>query len=513
MLGHSVRTVKEALDARRRRPRRADRAARRAAGRRRRGARRRARRRRSAGWSPPAARRLVEPAGRRRPRNASCDPGPIAEMLEPEPQGRRRRPARRAGAGVGRLGARPAGPSAPLAGLGRRRRRRWSRAGTSSPATPNASPTRGARLLDARVALHRVTGGRSDQLPLQDQDAVARLVGARRRRRARAHARRSGARGRVDHPRPVGAAARGRGRPRNRRPGATATSATASRCATGASRSIPTRRSTRRACCVLRRAARSTGCQFEREHAQSHRSSSTTSSGRPRAATRSSRCSRAGRSAIGVFETLDHVGLLVRLLPEWEHVRARPQRNAYHRFTVDRHSLEAVAECAALLDPAEPVGQGLDGDVARRARADVLLLAALLHDIGKGRPGDHSDVGAETRTRGRGAHRARRRRHRRRSCGSCSNHLLLADTATRRDLNDELTITRFARRGRRPRPARRCCTRSRSATRARPDRRRGAPNKAALVRELWAKTDALLEEGARRRRRRSTQQPRRVAGR
>jgi len=55
-----------------------------------------------------------------------------------------------------------------------------------------------------------------------------------------------------------------------------------------------------------------------------------------------------GRGAIPVFETLDHVGLLVPLLPEWASVRARPQRNAYHRFTVDRHSLEAVAECVEL---------------------------------------------------------------------------------------------------------------------------------------------------------------------
>src|SRR5439155_3273818 len=104
----------------------------------------------------------------------------------------------------------------------------------------------------------------------------------------------------------------------------------------------------------------------------------------------------AGRGAIAVFETLDHVGVLVRLLPEWEHVRARPQRNAYHRFTVDRHSLEAVAESAALLDPSGADGAAFDGEVARRARRDVLLLGALLHDIAKGRPGDHSMVGEET---------------------------------------------------------------------------------------------------------------------
>ena len=57
-----------------------------------------------------------------------------------------------------------------------------------------------------------------------------------------------------------------------------------------------------------------------------------------------------GSAAISVIEALDHRGLWVRILPEWEPVRSRPQRNAYHRFTVDRHLLETVANAAALAD-------------------------------------------------------------------------------------------------------------------------------------------------------------------
>ena len=200
-----------------------------------------------------------------------------------------------------------------------------------------------------------------------------------------------------------------------------------------------------------------------------------------------------GRNAIGVFETLDHVGVLVRLFPEWEHVRARPQRNAYHRFTVDRHSLEAVAECAALLDPDDPVGAGPDGDVARRARADVLLLGALLHDIGKGRPGDHSDVGAAIA-------RDVATRIRLDDAGIeeliwlVQHHLLLADTGTRRDLNDEVTITRFARAvgdaGRLDLLYALTLGDSRATGPA-----AWSSNKAQLLRELWVKTNAALEEG------------------
>src|SRR5664279_4307338 len=89
----------------------------------------------------------------------------------------------------------------------------------------------------------------------------------------------------------------------------------------------------------------------------------------------------AGAGAVPVFEALDQAGLVVRLLPEWAQVRSKPQRNAYHRFTLDRHLYEAAAHAAPL---------------ARRvARPDLLLLGALLHDIGKGWPGDHTEVGVE----------------------------------------------------------------------------------------------------------------------
>jgi [protein-PII] uridylyltransferase len=132
----------------------------------------------------------------------------------------------------------------------------------------------------------------------------------------------------------------------------------------------------------------------------------------------------AGHGAVAVFEALDQAGLLVRLLPEWETVRSKPQRNSYHRFTVDRHLVEAAAAAAAL--------------TRRVARPDLLLLGALLHDIGKGLPGDHTDVGmrvvAELAPR-LGLQPAdvdvlvAMVRH----------HLLLPDVATRRDLDDPAT--------------------------------------------------------------------------
>ncbi len=137
----------------------------------------------------------------------------------------------------------------------------------------------------------------------------------------------------------------------------------------------------------------------------------------------------AGRSAVATVEALDRHGLWAPLLPEWDGVRNRPQRNAYHRFTVDRHLLETAAEAA-------PLALG-------SPRPDLLLLGALLHDIGKGRPGDHSEVGqrlADQVTARMGLEEADRARVR----TLVRLHLLLPDVATRRDLDDPATATTVA---------------------------------------------------------------------
>jgi [protein-PII] uridylyltransferase len=132
-----------------------------------------------------------------------------------------------------------------------------------------------------------------------------------------------------------------------------------------------------------------------------------------------------GRAALESLEALDQTGLFVRLLPEWALVRNKPQRNAYHRFTVDRHLLEAAANAAALTH--------------RVSRPELLVIGALLHDIGKGEPGDHTAAGVVLVER-----IARRMGFAPRDVDTlvrlCRLHLLLPDTATRRDLEDPRTI-------------------------------------------------------------------------
>jgi len=138
---------------------------------------------------------------------------------------------------------------------------------------------------------------------------------------------------------------------------------------------------------------------------------------------------RAGRPAIAALESLDQDDLFARLLPEWEPVRSRPQRNAYHRFTVDRHLLETAVGAAALVERAD--------------RPDLLLIGALLHDIGKGYPGDHTEVGIELVAR-IGDRMGFAHRDVEVLVNMVRHHLLLPDAATRRDLDDPMTIEKVA---------------------------------------------------------------------
>ena len=134
----------------------------------------------------------------------------------------------------------------------------------------------------------------------------------------------------------------------------------------------------------------------------------------------------AGSSMIRVFEALDQDGLIEKWIPEWSHVRFLPQRNVLHRHTVDRHMLETAVHAAALTRTV--------------TRPDLLLVAALFHDIGKGFPEkDHSDYGEELIRP-----LAKRLGFDEKDCGTIAllvrEHLLLSAVATRRDLEDPATI-------------------------------------------------------------------------
>ena len=133
----------------------------------------------------------------------------------------------------------------------------------------------------------------------------------------------------------------------------------------------------------------------------------------------------AGTRAVPALEALDQHGLLSRLLPEWEQVRFKAQHNPVHLFTVDRHLIETAVRAGAL--------------ASEVARPDLLLVGALLHDIGKGRPGDHSVTGARL-ARTIATRMGFSIADADMVAALTRHHLLLPDTATRRDLEDPSTV-------------------------------------------------------------------------
>jgi [protein-PII] uridylyltransferase len=299
-------------------------------------------------------------------------------------------------------------------------------------------------LLDVRDALHRCTGRRGDRLLLQEQDAVADLLGLADGdallRRVSAAARTIGYASEVCW-RQVGRALRasstGRrgGAPRGQPVGDR--SPLADGVVAQAGEAVLARDAQPAADPVLLLRAAAAAAQAGvplAPHAARRLAAECPPLPVPwPAAARQALVSLlgAGAAVVPVWEALEAHGVIERLLPDWARVRHRPQHNAVHRFTVDRHLVETAAQAAKL--------------TRRVGRPDLLLVAALLHDIGKGWPGDHSVTGAVI-----ARDLAVRMGFDPPDVDTLAllvrEHLVLAEAATTRDLDDPATIQQVAAR-------------------------------------------------------------------
>ncbi|MGY4802532.1 [protein-PII] uridylyltransferase [Teichococcus aerofrigidensis] len=151
-----------------------------------------------------------------------------------------------------------------------------------------------------------------------------------------------------------------------------------------------------------------------------------------------------GRDSARWIRVLNEVGFLSRFIPDWARIVGLMQFDTYHVFTVEEHTIEAIEVLNQLergeLEEAVPVASEVVGQLhSRRA----LYVAVLLHDIAKGRGGDHSELGAgiaqeicprlglspeETET----------------VSWLVLNHLLVSQTAFKRDIDDPKTILDIA---------------------------------------------------------------------
>ncbi len=147
-----------------------------------------------------------------------------------------------------------------------------------------------------------------------------------------------------------------------------------------------------------------------------------------------------GTAALDALAELDDLGVLTVLLPEWGPLRGRPQRNPYHRYSLDRHAFHAAANLADLVRSEEWAEKRLDQVTDR----DGLMLGTLLHDVGKAHGEPHAETGvpvAEAIARRMGAPDQ--------TCALVTRlvrlHLLLPEVATRRDLADPGLAAEVAR--------------------------------------------------------------------
>jgi [protein-PII] uridylyltransferase len=201
---------------------------------------------------------------------------------------------------------------------------------------------------------------------------------------------------------------------------------------------------------------------------------------------------RARAAGARALEAMDRSGVLGWVLPEWEAVRCRPQRDPYHRFTVDVHLARTAAEAASIL-----AAPGEEPTVVAAAQTivdrDAMLLGAFLHDIGKIGHGEHV-------RRGVGIATAALERMdappdtRDRALFLVAQHLLLSDTATRRDLSDEnLVLDVAAKVGEAERLAALYVLSVADARATGPHAH--TPWRMALLRELVGKVEHVLQSG------------------
>ena len=140
---------------------------------------------------------------------------------------------------------------------------------------------------------------------------------------------------------------------------------------------------------------------------------------------------------------MNEAGVFGRFIPEFGHAVGLMQFNMYHHYTVDEHLIRAVGNIAAIERDEHADEHPLTTDVIKRVQSrEALYCAVLLHDIAKGLPGDHSEVGAAIATSlcpRLGLSEADTSA----VAWLVKNHLVMSDTAQRRDISDPRTVRDF----------------------------------------------------------------------
>ncbi|MCB4822058.1 [protein-PII] uridylyltransferase [Roseicella aerolata] len=152
----------------------------------------------------------------------------------------------------------------------------------------------------------------------------------------------------------------------------------------------------------------------------------------------------AGRDAATWLRLMNETGFLPRFIPDWARIVGLMQFDTYHVYTVDEHTIEAIGVLQQIergeLAEAAPVASELIGQLQSRR---ALYMATLLHDIAKGRGGDHSELGARIATE-LGPKLGLTPEETETVSWLVLHHLLISQTAFKRDIEDPKTILDIA---------------------------------------------------------------------
>lgn len=140
-----------------------------------------------------------------------------------------------------------------------------------------------------------------------------------------------------------------------------------------------------------------------------------------------------------LLRRLHEMQVLQKIIPAFKHARGLLQFNEYHVFTVDEHSLEAVSEATRLESDNTIVGK----TYRSIRRKNILHLALLLHDLGKGFTEDHSEVGRRIAEE-TGKRFELEQEETEDIMFLVANHLVMSHLAFHRDINDDSMVAEFA---------------------------------------------------------------------